>query len=55
MYQKQERHYRVMFPLMLSWVSTIHHGQGFTADVLHTYLDKSVFADSQAYTALSRV
>ena len=48
-------YYRVMFPLMLSWVSTIHRGQGFTVDVLHTYLDKSVFADGQAYTALSRV
>ena len=40
---------------MLSWVSTIHHGQGFTVDVLHTYNDKSLFADGQAYTALSRV
>ena len=40
---------------MLSWLSTIHRGQGFTVDVLHTYIDKSVFADGQAYTALSRV
>ena len=48
-------YYRVMFPLMLSWVSTIHRGQGFTVDVLHTYLDNSVFADGQAYTALSHV
>ena len=48
-------YYHVMFPLMLSWVSTIHCGQGFTVDVLHTYLDNSVFADGQAYTALSCV
>ena len=44
-----------MFPLMLSLVSTIHCGQGFTVDVLHTYIDNSVFADGEAYTALSRV
>ena len=44
-----------MFPLMLSWVSTIHHGQGFTVDVLHTYIDNSVIADGQAYTALPKV
>ena len=48
-------YYRVMFPLMLSWVSTIHRGQSFTVDILHTYLDKSVFADEKAYTALSHV
>ena len=48
-------YYRVMFPLMLSWVSTIHRGQGFTVNILHSYIDSSIFADGQAYTALSRV
>ena len=47
--------YQVMFPLMLLWISTIHHDQGFTVDVLHTYIDNSVFADAQAHTALSMV
>ena len=37
--------YQVMFPLMLSWDSTIHYGQGFTVDVLYTYIDNSVFTD----------
>lgn len=41
-----------MFPLMLSWVSTMHCGQGFTVDVLHNYLDNSVFADGQTYRTL---
>ena len=44
-----------MFPLMLSWVSTIHCSQDFTVDVLHTYIDNSVFADGQTNMALSRV
>ena len=48
-------YYRVMFPLMLSWVSTIHRGQGFTVDILHSYIDSSIFADGQAYTTLPRV
>ena len=47
--------YRVMFPLMLSRVSTIHQAQGFTIDVAHVYVDKAIFANGQAYTALSRV
>ena len=44
-----------MFPLILSWVSMIHWGQGFTIDILHVYIDGTIFADGQAYTAPSRV
>ncbi len=46
---------RIQYPIILSWVSTIHRGQGFTVDILHAYLDKNIFACGQAYTALSRV
>ena len=44
-----------MFPLILSWVSTIYRGQCFPIDTLHDYIDETVFADGQVYTAISRV
>ncbi len=46
---------RIQYPIILSWVSTIHRGQGFTVSILHAYLDENIFACGQAYTALSRV
>ena len=48
-------YYKVAFPLILSWVSTIHRGQGFTIDTLHAYIDETVFTDGQVYKAISRV
>ena len=48
-------YYRVPFPLILSWVSTIHKGQGSISDTLHGYIDEAVSADGHAYTATSRV
>ena len=46
---------RQQFPFILSWCTTIHKSQGSTMDCVVCDLGESVFADSQAYVALSRV
>lgn len=43
------------FPIALAYGITIHAAQGMTLDKLTAALGKSVFAEGQAYTALSRV
>ena len=44
-----------MFPLMLSWFSTIHHARGFTVDIVYVYGNETIFADGQTDVTLSRV
>jgi ATP-dependent exoDNAse (exonuclease V) alpha subunit len=46
---------KVFMPLQLSWATTIHKSQGATIDYLEVDLGFRVFANGQAYVALSRV
>jgi len=56
-YERQEKGfllYAWVMPLKLAWATTVHKSQGQSLDLVRASIDSSVFADGQAYVAISR-
>ena len=56
-YDRQEKGlllYAWCMPLKLAWATTVHKSQGQSLDLVKASVDSSVFADGQAYVAISR-
>ena len=57
---RYERHekglllYAWCMPLKLAWATTVHKSQGQSLDLVKATIDHTVFADGQAYVAISR-
>ena len=56
-YERRDKtllNYAWVMPLKLAWATTVHKSQGQSLDFVKASIDSTVFADGQAYVAISR-